>query len=68
MPINLTWNVEDMALQTGHFDTFSGISLTLIAVVILLLGIIIHRAVFKLLKRLSGRYINQLIYPQLVSF
>ena len=68
---NLNFNdsieIEKSEVITGLPSTYSGIVLTLLAVVILISGSIVHRAVFKLLKRLSDRPINQIIYPHMVS-
>ena len=71
MCVNLNYNdsieIEESEFVTGLPSTYSGISLTILAFGILISGMIVHRAVFKLLKRLKDRPINQIIYPQMVS-
>ena len=59
--------IEKSEFISGLPSTYSGILLTLLAFGILISGIIVHRAVFKLLNRLNDRPINQIIYPQMVS-
>ena len=71
MCVNLNYNdsieIEESEFVTGLPSTYFGISLTILAFGILISGMIVHRAVFKLLKRLKDRPINQIIYPQMVS-
>ena len=57
-----------------NYDLHSNIPGTFLACVIgvlnfciLVLGFLVHRAVYKLLNRLPNRYINQIIYPYTVS-
>ena len=68
---NLNYNdsieIEKSEFVTGLPSTYSGILLTILAFGILISGVVVHRAVFKLLKRLNDRPINQIIYPQMVS-
>ena len=68
---NLNYNdsieIEESEFVTGLPSTYSGILLTILAFGILISGVVVHRAVFKLLKRLNDRPINQIIYPQMVS-
>ena len=68
---NLDYNdsieIEKSEFVTGLPSTYSGILLTILAFGILISGVVVHRAVFKLLKRLNDRPINQIIYPQMVS-
>ena len=59
--------IKESKFITGLPSNYSGILLTLLAFGILISGIVVHRAVFKLLKRLNDRPINQIIYLQMVS-
>ena len=59
--------IKESEFITGLPSNYSGILLTLLAFGILISGIVVHRAVFKLLKRLNDRPINQIIYLQMVS-
>ena len=43
------------------------ITISLVALCFLIFGILVHRAVYKLLRRFPNRYINQIMYPYTVS-
>lgn len=43
-----------------------GIALGISSVSMMVVGFLVHRAVFRLLKRLPNRYINDIIYPYMV--
>ena len=43
------------------------ITISLVALCVLIFGLFVHRAVYKLLRRFPNRYINQIMYPYTVS-
>ena len=65
--LDLSWNFEDLKLYENQSNPTTATIFTLIAGVTLVLGGIVHRAIFKLLKRIPDRPINVMIFPTLVS-
>ena len=65
--MNTSMLYEDLELLENSFDpTFSAV-FTSFRFITLILGIIVHRAFYKLMNRLPGRAINKIIYPYMVS-
>ena len=64
--LDLSWDLEDLKLYENQSSPTVATIFTLIAGVTLLLGGVVHRAIFKLLKRIPQRPINAIIYPNLV--
>ena len=64
--LDLSWNFEDLTLYDHQSNPILATIFTTIAGVILVLGAVVHRAIFKLLKRIPQRPINAIIYPNLV--
>ena len=64
--LDLSWDIEDLKLYDNQSSPTVATIFTLIAGVTLVLGGIVHRAIFKLLKRIPQRPINAIIYPNLV--
>ena len=65
--LDLSWDFEDLKLYDNQSSPIVATIFTLIAGVTLVLGGIVHRAIFKLLKRIPDRPINVMIFPTLVS-
>ena len=65
--LDLSWNFEDLKRYDNQSSPIVATIFTLIAGVTLVLGGIVHRAIFKLLKRIPDRPINVMIFPTLVS-
>ena len=63
---DLSWKIEDLKLYDQQSNPILATIFTMIAGVTLVLGAIVHRAIFKLLKRIPQRPINAIIYPNLV--
>ena len=63
---NISWILEDLELYDNKYGFHESLSFTVARLATLILAIIVHRAFYKLMKRLPGRPINQMIYPQMV--
>ena len=68
LAMNISWLPEDLDLFENHSDPFVSWILTMARVITLLMAIIVHLAVYKLMKRLPGRAINVMIYPNMVRY
>ena len=67
LAMNVTWFHEDLELFENSFDLTISLVLTLARFITFILAVIVHRAFYKLMKRLPGRAVNQVIYPYMVS-
>ena len=67
LSVNVSWFLEDLELYDNQYGFLESIGLTVARLVTLIFGIIVHRALYKLMKRLPNRAVNQLIYPSMVS-
>ena len=65
--LDLFWDSDDLKMFDNQTNTLFASVITITATIILVLGGIVHRAIFKLLRRIPQRPINILIYPTLVS-
>ena len=65
--LDLSWDSEDLEMFDNQSNTLFASIITITAAIILVFGGIVHRAIFKLLRRIPQRPINILIYPTLVS-
>ena len=66
--MNISRFNEDLEPLENKFDFITSLVFTAVRLFTLILGIIVHRAFYKLMKRLPGRSINQIIYPYMVIF
>ena len=66
--MNVSWLSEDLELFENHSDPFESGIFTTARVITLIMAIIVHRAFYKLMKRLPGRAVNKLIYPNMVRY
>ena len=66
--MNISWSYEDLELLENNYDFTISLVFTMVRSITLILGIIVHRAFYKLMKRLPGRAINQIIYPYMVIY
>jgi hypothetical protein len=67
LAMNTSRFYEDLELLENSFDPTFSVVFTSFRFITLILGIIVHRAFYKLMKRLPGRAINKIIYPYMVS-
>ena len=68
LAVNVSWFLEDLELYENPFGFLESISLTVARLVTFIMAIIVHRAFYKLMKRLPGRAVNQIIYPYMVRY
>ena len=67
LAMNVSWLDEDLELWYS-FDLAISLVFTVLRVSTLILAIIVHRAFYKLMRRLPGRAVNQIIFPYMVSY
>ena len=65
--MNISWLHEDLEVFENSFDLTISLVFTLARFITLILAIIVHRTFYKLMQRLPGRAVNQIIYPYMVS-
>ena len=68
LSMNISWSYEDLELLENNYDFTISLVFTIVRSMTLILGIVVHRAFYKLMKRLPGRAINQIIYPYMVIY
>ena len=66
LDMNVSWLSEDLELIEYHPDIFTSSIGTAARIITLAIAIIVHRAFYKLMKRLPGRAVNAIIYPNMV--
>ena len=67
LAMNISWLHEDLEFFENSFDFTISLVFTLARFITLILAIIVHRTFYKLMQRLPGRAVNQIIYPYMVS-
>ena len=65
--MNISWLEEDLELIKNQYDIFESMVFTIAICITVFMAIIVHRAFYKLMKRLPGRDINLIIYPYMVK-
>ena len=68
LSLNVSWFLEDLKLYDDQYGFLESVSFTVARLVTLIMAIIVHRAFYKLMKRLPGRAVNQIIYPYMVRY
>ena len=66
LALNVSWFLEDLELYENPYGFLKSLSYTLARLITFIMAIIVHRAFYKLMKRLPGRAVNQIIYPYMV--
>ena len=67
LAMNVSWYPNELKLFTNQASIALSTILTIILIITFLLGVIVQKAIFKMLKRLPERAINQIIYPYMVK-
>ena len=67
LAMNVSWDPNELELYTNQSSVTMSTIFTIILIITFLLGVIVQKAIFKLLKRLPQRAINQVIYPYMVK-
>ena len=65
--MNVSWQTKDLELYDNQSDFLTSIIFTFVRFFTFVMGVTVHRAVYKVLRKLPGRVINQMIYPNMVS-
>ena len=66
--MNVSWLPEDMELyENGQPGLLTSLGFTVLRCVTFFMAVIVHRAFYKLMKRLPGRAVNHIIHPYMVS-
>ena len=68
LAMNISWLPEDLELYENHSDPVASWIFTTARVITLIMAILVQRAFYKLMKRLPGRAINEMIYPNMVIY
>jgi hypothetical protein len=66
LSMNVSWFLEDLELYDNQYGFHESFGFTVARLATLIMAIIVHRAFYKLMKRLPGRPVNQMIYPHMV--
>ena len=66
LTVNISWFPEDLVRYDYQYGFLESLFFTVLRLVTLIMAIIVHRAFYKLMKRLPNRAVNQLIYPSMV--
>jgi hypothetical protein len=66
MAMNVTWSHEDLELYENRVGIVEAAIFTTAKVMILGMAVVAHLTFYKMMKRLPGRAINQILYPHMV--
>ena len=67
LAMNVSWTTKDLKLYENEFDFLVSMVCTIARFITFVMAIVVHRAFYRLMKRLPGRAVNQVIYPYMVS-
>ena len=67
LAMDVSWIPKDLELFENEFDFVVSMVCTIARCITFAMAIIVHRAFYRLVKRLPGRAINHVIYPYMVS-
>ena len=67
LSMNVSWLLEDLELFENQFNILESMVFTIAICITFFMAIIVHRSFYRLMKRLPGRDINQIIYPYMVK-
>ena len=67
LAMNISWLEEDLELIENQYDFLESMVFTIAICITVFMAIFVHRAFYKLMKRLPGRDINIIIYPYMVK-
>ena len=66
LAMNVSWYSHELELYTNQSSITMSTIFTVISIITFLMSVIVQKAIFKMLKRLPQRAINQIIYPYMV--
>ena len=67
LAMNVSWTPKDLELFENEFNLLVSIVCTIARFITFVMAIVVHTAFYRLMKRLPGRAVNQVIYPYMVS-
>ena len=67
LAMNVSWTTKDLKHFENEFDFLVSMVCTIARFITFVMAIVVHRAFYRLMKRLPGRAVNQVIYPYMVS-
>ena len=67
LAMNVSWYDNELELYTNQASVTMSTIFTTILILTFVMGVVVQKSVFKLLKRLPQRAINQIIYPYMVK-
>ena len=67
LSMNVSWLLEDLELFENQFNILESMIFTIAICITFFMAIIVHRSFYRLMKRLPGRDINQIIFPYMVK-
>ena len=67
LAMDVSWTPKDLELFENEFDFLVSMVCTIARFITFATAIVVHRAFYRLMKRLPGRAVNQVIYPYMVS-
>ena len=67
LAMDVSWIPKDLELFENEFAFVVSMVCTIARFITFAMATIVHRAFYRLVKRLPGRAINQVIYPYMVS-
>ena len=65
--MNVSWLMEDLEPFENQFNILESMVCTIAIFITFVMAIFVHRAFYRLMKRLPGRDINLIIYPYMVN-
>mgnify|MGYP001223886474 FL=1 len=66
LDMNVTWSHKDLELYDNSFGIMEATIFSTVNTLMLAMGIIAQRTFYRMMKRLPGRAINQILYPHMV--
>ena len=66
--MDVSWLPGDLEIYENDSDPLELWLFTIARIITLIMAIIVHRAFYKLMKRLPGRAVNEMIYPNMVRY
>ena len=66
MAMNVTWSHQDLELYENRVGLVEAAIFITAKIMILTMAVVAHRTFYKMMKRLPGRAINQILYPHMV--
>jgi hypothetical protein len=66
MAMNVTWSLEDLELYDDRIGVGESTIFTISKTILFAIGIIAQTTFYKMMKRLPGRVINQILYQHMV--